>query len=121
MESACPAATAGSPAASQLPSITPNVSNVTCFLWGYPVVTATALGGQQLGHAAAHDDPVQEKNVYLAPGATAHSVLGYVGSDLRPSCAPRPASYLKVTRRARSGRTGPSSRCQSAPRSRRST
>jgi hypothetical protein len=73
-----------------------NISNVTCFLWGYPGVLATTLDGEQLGHAAAHDDPVTEKNVYLVAGATAHSVLGYVGSDVNASCKPRTASFLKV-------------------------
>jgi hypothetical protein len=73
-----------------------NVSNVTCFLWGYPGVLATTLGGKQLGAAAAHNDPVTEKNVYLVAGATAHSVLGYVDAAVDSSCKPTTAAYLKV-------------------------
>jgi hypothetical protein len=59
-------------------------------------VLATTPGGEQLGHAAAHNDPVSEKNVYLVPGATAHSVLGYVDAAVGSSCKPRTAAYLKV-------------------------
>lgn len=73
-----------------------NVTKVTCFLWGYPGVLATTLGGKQLGAAAAHNDPSTRKNVYLAPGATAHSVLGYVDVAVTASCKPRAASWLKV-------------------------
>jgi Protein of unknown function (DUF4232) len=73
-----------------------NVSHVTCFLWGYPGVLASTLGGKKLGAAAAHNDPAARKNVYLAPGATAHSVLGYVDVAVNPSCKPRQASLLKV-------------------------
>jgi hypothetical protein len=73
-----------------------NVSNVTCFLWGYPGVLAATLGGKQLGHAAAHNDPATRKNVYLVAGATAHSVLGYVDAAVDSSCKPRTAAFLKV-------------------------
>ena len=73
-----------------------NVSKVTCFLWGYPGVLASTLGGKQLGAAAVHDDPVARKNVYLAAGATAHSVLGYVDAAVGSSCKPKAAGYLKV-------------------------
>jgi hypothetical protein len=73
-----------------------NVSNVTCFLWGYPGVLATTLGGKQLGHAAAHNDPATRKNVYLVAGATAHSVLGYVDIAVTPSCKPVTAGFLKA-------------------------
>jgi Protein of unknown function (DUF4232) len=73
-----------------------NVSHITCFLWGYPGVLATTLGGKQLGAAALHNDPVKEKNVYLAPGGTAHSVFGYVDAAVDPSCKPAAAAYLKV-------------------------
>jgi hypothetical protein len=73
-----------------------NVSNVTCFLWGYPGVLASTLGGKQLGAAAAHNDPVTEKNVYLVAGATAHSVLGHVDAAVDSSCKPMTAAYLKV-------------------------
>ena len=73
-----------------------NVSHVTCFLWGYPGVLTTTLGGRQLGAAAKHIDPVAEKNVYLVAGATAHTVLGYVNAAVDSSCKPKAAAFLKV-------------------------
>jgi hypothetical protein len=73
-----------------------NKSTVECFLWGFPGVTATTIGGRQLGAGAALNDAVKGKNVYLMPGETGHSVLDYVSSAVDPACKPEAASYLKV-------------------------
>jgi hypothetical protein len=55
-----------------------NLSRHTCFLYGYPGVSVLGADGRQLGSPAdweAGGDP--ERVVDLAPGATAHTILGY--------------------------------------------
>ena len=67
-----------------------NVSKAACTLYGYPGVSAVGLGGKQLG-SAARRNPVQPPHlVTLAPGATAHVLLGITDPGFfSPSACPR--------------------------------
>ncbi len=73
-----------------------NTGRATCFLNGWPGVSATNQGGAQLGPAAARQNGVPAKTIDIAPGATAHSVLGYEDVQVDPSCKPQNATFLKV-------------------------
>jgi hypothetical protein len=78
-----------------------NVSARACSLYGYPEVSAYAggqVGGTQIGSAAAHDTSVRPHPVTLAPGQTAHSVLGVTstGTFRRTVCAQVTAPELRV-------------------------
>jgi hypothetical protein len=75
-----------------------NISSRTCTLQGFPGVSATTLGGKQLGNAASRDNGVPNKVVVLAPHATAHATLRYVDVQIDPSaaCKQTPASLLKI-------------------------
>jgi hypothetical protein len=73
-----------------------NTSRSTCFLDGFPGVSATTLDGAQIGKAATRDNSTPARNIDLAPGATAHSSLGYHDILIEPSCKERTAAYLKV-------------------------
>jgi len=63
-----------------------NLSGHTCFLHGYPGVSAIDRNGNQLGSPAGWTSPASAPTVVLAPGATAHTVLQY--SDAEVSTAP---------------------------------
>lgn len=54
-----------------------NLSRHTCYLFGYPGVSALDSSGHQLGSPAAWGSLAGARIVNLAPGATAHTVLGY--------------------------------------------
>ena len=73
-----------------------NTSRTTCFLDGYPGVSATTLGGAQIGKAATRNNATPARVINLAPGATAHSNLGYHDILIEPSCKERTAAFLKV-------------------------
>jgi len=75
-----------------------NVSSRTCFLVGWPGVSATNQGGAQLGSAAQRDSSVPRKVVTIAPGASAHAVLRYVDVQIDPTagCRQKTATFLKV-------------------------
>ena len=73
-----------------------NIGRSTCFLNGWPGVSATNANGNQLGAAASRQNGVPAKTIDIAPGATAHSVLGYVDVQVDPSCKPANATFLKV-------------------------
>ena len=79
-----------------------NVSARSCSLYGYPEVSAYAgqgTGGTQIGSAAARDTSVRPRPVTLAPGQTAHSVLGVASTVTFQStaCAQVTAAELRVT------------------------
>ena len=79
-----------------------NVSARSCRLYGYPEVSAYAdqgTGGTQIGSAAARDTSVRPRPVTLAPGQTAHSVLGVASTTTLQStaCAQVTAAELRVT------------------------
>jgi hypothetical protein len=78
-----------------------NVSARSCSLYGYPEVSAyvgQGIGGTQIGSAAARDTSVRPQPVTLAPGQTAHSVLGVTstGTFLSTACAQVTAAELRV-------------------------
>ncbi len=79
-----------------------NVSDRACSLYGYPEVSvypASRATSGQIGSAAIHDTSVRPEPVMLAPGATAHSVLGVIGAGgTQPvGCARVTAEELRVT------------------------
>jgi len=65
-----------------------NLSQHTCYLDGYPGVSALDRNGRQLGSPADWGRRAGAHVVNLAPGATAHTVLGYhdVVVTTEPSC-----------------------------------
>ena len=73
-----------------------NTGRSTCSLDGYPGVSATTLTGAQIGRAATRNNSTPARVINLAPGATAHSNLGYHDILIEPSCKERTASFLKV-------------------------
>jgi hypothetical protein len=73
-----------------------NTGRTTCSLYGFPGVTATTLGGAQIGKAATRDNGTPYKVINIAPGATAHSNLGYHDIVIEPSCKERTPAFLKV-------------------------
>lgn len=54
-----------------------NLSHHTCYLFGYPGVTARDRNGHQLGSPADWRSLHGARIVNVAPGATAHTILGY--------------------------------------------
>ena len=76
-----------------------NLSHHTCYLFGFPGVSAIDLNGRQLGSPASWGSLVGARIVNLAPGATAHTILGYhdVVVGTAPECAQvKVATYLRV-------------------------
>ena len=76
-----------------------NLSHHTCYLFGYPGVSALDVNGRQLGSPASWGPLAGARIVNLAPGATAHTMLGYhdVVVGTAPGCAPvKVATYLGV-------------------------
>ena len=76
-----------------------NLSGHTCYLYGYPGVSALSRTGQQLGSPAGWGSRSGARIVNLAPGATAHTILAYhdavVGTE--PGCKPvNTAASLRV-------------------------
>ena len=65
-----------------------NLSHHTCYLYGYPGVSALGRNGNQLGSPADWGSLRGARIVNVAPGATAHTLLGYhdvlVGTE--PGC-----------------------------------
>jgi hypothetical protein len=73
-----------------------NTSPWTCYLYGWPGVSARNWAGGQLGQPARRIADVPAKIVNVPPGGTAHAALGYVVAQLSPSCKPMTAVALKV-------------------------
>jgi hypothetical protein len=68
-----------------------------CTLKGYPGVSATTLGGRQLGDAATRQPLFKAGLVTVAAGATAHADLFYHDVEVTTSgCKPAAASLIKV-------------------------
>jgi Protein of unknown function (DUF4232) len=67
-----------------------NLSRHACAMHGFPGVSAIDRNGHQLGRPAVWDHVAQARTVVLAPGATAHSILGYsdVAVTTSPGCRP---------------------------------
>jgi len=73
-----------------------NTGRSTCFLNGWPGVSASTPGRVQIGAAAARANGAPAKTIDIAPGKTAHSLLGYEDVQIEPSCKPENASFLTV-------------------------
>jgi Protein of unknown function (DUF4232) len=76
-----------------------NLSGHTCYLFGYPGVSVLDGNGNQLGSPADWGSLAGARIVNLAPGATAHTMLGYhdVAVSTEPGCAPvKSSAYLRV-------------------------
>jgi len=67
-----------------------NLSQHTCYLYGYPGVSALDGNGNQLGRPAGWGSLAGARIVNLAPGATAHTMLGYhdVAVTTEAGCPP---------------------------------
>ena len=65
-----------------------NLSHHTCYLFGFPGVSALDRNGHQLGSPADRGSLHGARIVNLAPGATAHTILGYhdVVVTTEPGC-----------------------------------
>jgi hypothetical protein len=74
-----------------------NLSGSTCTLFGYPGVSATNLGGTQLGSAATRVGATPH-TVTLTNGATAFALVGIVQGGIFPpsQCGPVTAAGLRV-------------------------
>ena len=76
-----------------------NLSHHTCYLFGYPGVSALDVTWRQLGSPASWGSLAGARIVNLLPGATAHTILGYhdVVVATAPGCASvKVATYLRV-------------------------
>ena len=76
-----------------------NLSGHTCYLFGYPGVSALDRNGNQLGSPAGWGSLAGARIVNLAPGATAHTLLAYhdVAVSTEPGCDPvNSAANLRV-------------------------
>lgn len=79
-----------------------NFSGHTCYLRGFPGVSAIDRNGKQLGSPARWETSAPfgpPRTVILAPGATAHAMLAYHDAVIftSPGCrAVSPASELRV-------------------------
>jgi Protein of unknown function (DUF4232) len=67
-----------------------NLSGHTCYLDGFPGVSAVDRDGHQLGSPAGWNRAVAAHTVILAPGATAHTILAYHDAAVttEPGCDP---------------------------------
>ena len=74
-----------------------NISNHTCYLVGWPGVSAVNSNLKQLGAAAVRDATIPRQVVDLAPGGTAHATLAWVDAVVfNPGCGRVTASFLNV-------------------------
>lgn len=67
-----------------------NLSRHACAMRGFPGVSAVDRNLHQLGSPASRDHVIPVRTVVLAPGATAHTMLGYgdVEVTTAPGCHP---------------------------------
>jgi hypothetical protein len=73
-----------------------NTGHRTCWLFGWPGVSAVNWAGHQLGVPAVRRNDGRPRFVYVAPGGTAHALLGYVDVQVGPPCHPVTATFLRV-------------------------
>lgn len=75
-----------------------NISSHDCTLLGYPGVSATNVGGGQLGSAAGRVSSHPAKQIVLGPAGTAHVELAItdVGNFSASACHPVNAADLKI-------------------------
>jgi hypothetical protein len=67
-----------------------NLSKHTCVMRGFPGVSVLDRHGKQLGAPATWDHQAPVRTVVLAPGATAHAILGWADAFITssPGCHP---------------------------------
>jgi len=67
-----------------------NLSRHACAMRGFPGVSAVDRNLHQLGSPASRDHVIPVRTVVLAPGATAHTILGYGDVEVAttPGCHP---------------------------------
>ena len=78
-----------------------NGSSSTCFLQGYPGVSLVSAGsdaGSQIGADAKRDAVTPSRQIVVAPGQTAHAVLGVTEAGNFPAskCNLVTAHWLKL-------------------------
>lgn len=75
-----------------------NTSGRPCTLYGYPGVSATGLGGAQIGRAAGRNPLYKARRVTIPAGGSAHAYLFWteIGNFTASGCKPATASLLKV-------------------------
>lgn len=75
-----------------------NIGNQTCFLVGWPGVSAQNIDGNQLGSAAVRIAYPPRKFVNVPPGGTANATLRYLSHavDSSKACGETRATYLSV-------------------------
>jgi hypothetical protein len=74
-----------------------NVGKHTCYLVGWPGVSAVDANVKQLGAAAVRDTTIPQQFVDVAPGGTAHATLAWEDAVVfNPGCGRVTASFLKV-------------------------
>jgi len=76
-----------------------NLSHHTCYLFGYPGVSALDRNGHQLGSPAQWGSLLGAHIVNVAPGATAHTLLAYHDAVVttEPGCHPvNSAANLRI-------------------------
>jgi hypothetical protein len=73
-----------------------NLSGHTCSLFGFPGVSAGDAQGRQLGSPANWEHTTTPHTVFLAPGATAHTILAYHDAVVttEPGCHPVHSAVL---------------------------
>lgn len=95
--SAQPNAGGGAAGSDYLSIVFHNHSGSTCYLYGYPGVSAVGTHGNQLGDAALRDGTDPLRYVNIAPGQYAHATLRYsdvVATD--PASKPAHANGFRV-------------------------
>jgi hypothetical protein len=75
-----------------------NLSDHTCYLYGYPGVSALNDNGNQLGSPAGWGPLAGARIVNVAPGATAHTILGYHDVAVAPGAGCDPVSSMAELR-----------------------
>lgn len=72
-----------------------NLSGHTCTMRGFPGVAAADVNDHQLGSAAFREYGAPLRTVTLAPGATAHALLGWsdIAVTTSPGCHQVPAAF----------------------------
>jgi Protein of unknown function (DUF4232) len=67
-----------------------NLTRHACSMHGFPGVSAVNRFGRELGSPANREYTSSPRTVVLAPGATAHAILGWsdVAVDTEPGCDP---------------------------------
>lgn len=74
-----------------------NTGRSTCFLGGFPGVSAANAGGRTVGNPATREGRWSGRGVNIAPGTAMHARLDYVDPSMEgPGCKPTIAKYLKV-------------------------